>query len=65
MTLVYLAWSLAILGYVNQARLRLNEALSEARRLGHVHTLADVLLSASAVRGSPARPQMQKLTPIK
>jgi tetratricopeptide (TPR) repeat protein len=59
MTLVYLAWSLAILGYFNQARLRLNEALSEARRLGHVHTLADVLLSASAVERITDSPQMQ------
>jgi hypothetical protein len=41
MMLAYLAWTLAIMGYVDQARSRLDEALSEARRLGHVNTLAD------------------------
>ena len=37
--LVYLALTLACLGYVDQARSRMDEALAEARRLGHVHTL--------------------------
>ena len=49
MMLAYLAWTLALLGHIDQARSRLNEALSEARRLRHAHTLADVLLSASSV----------------
>jgi len=59
MMLAYLAWTLAILGYVEQARSRLNEALSEARRLGHVHTLADVLISASAIDSITGSPEMQ------
>src|SRR4029078_4998452 len=49
MMLADLAWTLAIMGYVDRARSRLNEALSEARRLGHVNTLADVLTSANAI----------------
>jgi predicted ATPase len=44
--LTWLALTLAYLGYVDQARLRMNEAVSEARRLGHAHTLAHVLLFA-------------------
>ncbi|HEY4044666.1 MAG TPA: hypothetical protein VGM32_22875, partial [Rhodopila sp.] len=38
---------LACLGYVDQARSRMDEALSEAQRLGHVHTLAHVLSYAN------------------
>jgi predicted ATPase len=60
MMLAYLAWTLAILGYIDQARSRLNEALTEARRLGHAHTLADVLLSASTVESIIGSPQMQR-----
>ena len=41
--LTYLALTLAYLGYIDQARSRMDEALSEARRLRHVHTLAHVL----------------------
>ena len=41
--LAYLALTLAYLGYIDQARSRMDEALSEARRLRHVHTLAHVL----------------------
>jgi tetratricopeptide (TPR) repeat protein len=41
--LTTLALVLACLGYIDQARSRMDEALSEARRLGHVHTLAHVL----------------------
>jgi predicted ATPase/class 3 adenylate cyclase len=59
MMLAYLAWTLAILGYVDQARSRLNEALSEARRLGHVHTLADVLISANAIDNILGSPELQ------
>jgi class 3 adenylate cyclase/tetratricopeptide (TPR) repeat protein len=58
--LAYLAWTLAVLGYVDQARSRLNEALSEARRLRHAHTLADVLLSAYPVERITGSPQMQR-----
>ncbi len=49
MMLAYLAWTLAILGHLDQAQARLNEALSEARQRKHAHTLADVLLSAGTI----------------
>ncbi len=39
----YVAMTLAYLGYVDQAWARMDEALSEARRLRHVHTLVHVL----------------------
>ena len=45
--LAYLALTLAYLGYIDQARSRMDEALSEARRLGHAHTLAHVLVYAN------------------
>ena len=52
----YLGMTLAYLGYIDQARSRLNEALSEARRLRHAHTLALVLAVGDWDRvGSPAR----------
>jgi len=38
-----LALILACLGYIDQARSRMEDAMSEARRLGHVHTLAQTL----------------------
>jgi tetratricopeptide (TPR) repeat protein len=41
--LTSLALTLAYLGYIGQARSRMDEALSEARRLRHVQTLVDVL----------------------
>ena len=41
--LIYLAITLTCLGYVDQARSRLDEAVSEARRLGHVHNLVTTL----------------------
>jgi predicted ATPase len=46
-TLGNLAVTLALLGYLDQARLQLSEALSEARRLGHALTLAIVLAFAN------------------
>ncbi len=45
--LSYLAVTLAYLGFPDQARSRMDEALSEARRLRHVHTLAQVLVFAN------------------
>ena len=39
----YLAMTLVCLGYIDQGRSRMDEALSEARRLRHAHTLAYVL----------------------
>jgi predicted ATPase len=46
MSLGILAGTMAYLGYVDQARARVDEALSEARRLDHAYTLAFVLLWA-------------------
>jgi predicted ATPase len=54
--LAYLAQSLAYLGHMDQARAQMNQAISEARRLGHAHTLAAVLTYACRVEwiaGSP------------
>jgi class 3 adenylate cyclase/tetratricopeptide (TPR) repeat protein len=53
---VFLAQTLKLLGFLDQARARMNEALSEARRLGHAHTLAQVLNAASGV-SSPREAQ--------
>jgi class 3 adenylate cyclase/tetratricopeptide (TPR) repeat protein len=44
--LAHLATILGHLGYVDQARARMDEALAEARRTGHVHTLVHVLVVA-------------------
>jgi class 3 adenylate cyclase/tetratricopeptide (TPR) repeat protein len=52
----YHAFIVAQLGFLDQARARMNEALSQARRLGHAHTLAHVLVQASgleAIAGTP------------
>ena len=54
--LAYLAVTLAYLGYADQARARMAEAVSEARRLGHLYTLAQVLVFANWIdwlTGSP------------
>jgi predicted ATPase/class 3 adenylate cyclase len=45
--LAYLALALAYLGYIDQARSRMEEALSEARRVRQAHTLVGVLIFAS------------------
>jgi class 3 adenylate cyclase/tetratricopeptide (TPR) repeat protein len=45
--LTWLALVLACLGYIDQAWSRMAQALSEARRLGHVHTLAHGLDKAN------------------
>ena len=50
MMLTYLALTLAYMGYIDQARSRINEALSEARRLGHNYTLASVLFGSVSDR---------------
>jgi tetratricopeptide (TPR) repeat protein len=47
--LAFLALTLASLGYIDQARSRMDEALSEARRLTHAHTLAHVLFFANRI----------------
>jgi tetratricopeptide (TPR) repeat protein len=54
--LTTLATSLAYSGYIAQARSRMDEALSRARRLRHLHTLARVLVHANGIdwlSGSP------------
>jgi DNA-binding SARP family transcriptional activator/class 3 adenylate cyclase/tetratricopeptide (TPR) repeat protein len=45
-THVYLAQSLACLGYIDQAQVQTNQALAEAYRLQHAHALAHVLTLA-------------------
>jgi predicted ATPase len=45
--LAFLAWTLACLGYIDQARSRMDETLSEARR--HVHALVHGLAAATFV----------------
>jgi predicted ATPase len=44
--LAQLALTLTYLGYVDQGRARMNEALSDVRQLGHVYSLVVVLLRA-------------------
>ena len=56
--LLYLALTLAYLGYIDQARLRMDEALSEARRVKHAHTLAHVLILASWLDWLTCSPMM-------
>jgi hypothetical protein len=54
--LVYIAISRAYLGYVDTARVRVREALSEASRLEHVYTLTHASLYAAWIEcavGSP------------
>jgi tetratricopeptide (TPR) repeat protein len=54
--LSYLGLTMAYLGYIDQARSRMGEALSKARRLRHVHTLTHVLHFANCLdwfTGSP------------
>jgi predicted ATPase len=58
--LSYLAVTLAYLGYVDQARSRLDEALSEASRLGHSSTLALVLVYANWMDGLTCSPELQR-----
>ena len=58
--LAYLAVTLAYLGYIDQARSRLDEALSEARRLRHAHTLALVLGFANWMDSITRSPELQR-----
>ena len=60
MMLTSLARTLAQLGYTDQARSRLEEALSEARQLRRGDTLAEVLLIASAVDLITGSPETQR-----
>jgi predicted ATPase/class 3 adenylate cyclase len=53
----HLAWTLMSLGYVDQARLRLNEVISEADRLEHAYTRAFVLSFACWVEWTSRSPE--------
>jgi class 3 adenylate cyclase/tetratricopeptide (TPR) repeat protein len=58
--LATLAITLAFLGYIDQARSRLNEALLEARRLKHAQTLAVALSFASFIGWIICSPELQR-----
>jgi predicted ATPase/predicted peroxiredoxin len=55
--LAQLALTLTYLGYVDQGRARMNEALSDVRRLGHVYSLVVVLLRACWMECAASLPQ--------
>ena len=57
-TLAYLAMTLTFLGYIDQGRRRIKEAVSEARQLKSAHSLAEVLSFAASIEricGSPRK----------
>jgi hypothetical protein len=54
--LVFLAWRLTYLGYIDQGRSRINEALTAARRLGHAFTLTFVLPYAAHIKSETGSP---------
>jgi tetratricopeptide (TPR) repeat protein len=56
MMLGYLAQTLTNLGYMDQGRSRINEALTEARQLGHAYTLAFVLNLAAFIESAIGSP---------
>jgi predicted ATPase len=58
--LALLAMTIGCLGYIDQARSRLNVALLEARRLRHAQTLADVLHIACGIEAITRSPEMQR-----
>ena len=60
--LTHLAVTLAYLGLIARARSRMNEALSEARRLGHAHTLAHILSWACWLDLLTRSPEVQRHT---
>ena len=60
MALAYLGLILTHLGYIGQARLLLNEALSEARRLGHAHMLANVISFRNWTDSLTRSPELQR-----
>jgi tetratricopeptide (TPR) repeat protein len=59
--LAKLAATLTLLGYIDQARLRLDEALSEARRLRHAQTLAEVLTAACGIDAMTRSFEMRRI----
>jgi predicted ATPase/class 3 adenylate cyclase len=60
--LAHLANTLAYLGFIDLAEARLNEAIAEARRLKHAHTLAHVLAWATLVSWAIRSPELQGQT---
>jgi predicted ATPase len=52
----FIALTLTCLGYLDQGRTRLNEALREARQRGHAYTLAFVLSFAAWIEGATILP---------
>jgi class 3 adenylate cyclase/tetratricopeptide (TPR) repeat protein len=60
--LAYLAVTLAYLGYIDQSRLRLEEALTETRRLRHAQTLTVVLIFANWTGWITRSPVMGRYT---
>jgi len=58
--LACLAVTTTYLGYLDQGRAQIKEALSEARRLTHAHTLAVVLQFTNAVESITASPELQR-----
>jgi tetratricopeptide (TPR) repeat protein len=60
--LAHLATTLGYLGLIAQAQLRLSEALGEARRHRHAHTLANVLNWAVVVSWITRSPELQGQT---
>ncbi len=58
--LAALASTLTYLGYIDQARMLLNEALSEARRRSHAHTLANMLIFANGIGTLIRSPEVKR-----
>jgi tetratricopeptide (TPR) repeat protein len=58
--LASLAFTLAHLGFIDQARSRLNHALLEARQLKHSQTLVEVLSIASTIDLITGSPEVQR-----
>jgi tetratricopeptide (TPR) repeat protein len=58
MVLIFLAVTLTYLGYIDQARSRLDEALLEARRVGHAHTLVHTLNLANWIEWLTDQPEV-------
>jgi class 3 adenylate cyclase/predicted ATPase len=55
--LVYQAATLTYLGFIDQGRARMNEALADARRLGHVHSLVFTLAHVCWIEWAASSPR--------
>jgi class 3 adenylate cyclase/tetratricopeptide (TPR) repeat protein len=58
--LAYLAWTLTYLGYIDQGRSRINDALTEARRLRHAYPLGLLLALAAVIESATGSPHEAK-----